>query len=357
MHKLWIRFSLSIGLFFLLLLLVPFGTLFVLDQTNVISLRDDEPDSQENEESVLEDLFDGVLGVTVAISGIGLALGVFLSRGLSAPIVEVVEAVKQIGAGDLKQRVPETNHSHELNDLARAVNTMAADLQHSEMLRNNMLADISHELRTPLTVLSGQLRASIDRVYQLDEEEMAHLYTQTQHLIRLVEDLRILAQAEANQLPLECVDVDLATLWDELEANFQLLAEEKQITLTVSAPASLPSIPADPGRLRQTFSNLLSNALRHTPAGGTIRVVCQQDDEFAVVTVADSGEGIAAEQLPYLFDRFYRADQSRTRDTGGSGLGLAIVRAIVEAHGGTIRADSAGLGKGSQFVMRLSVTS
>ena len=209
MRKLWFRFSFSIGLFFFVLLLVPMGTLFVLDQTHIISITDDGP----NEEGILEDIFEVTLGVTTLVSVIGMTLGVFLSRGLTAPIVEVIGAIKQIGAGDLNQRVPTTEHSQELNDLAEAVNKMAADLQHSETLRNNLLADISHELRTPLTVLSGQLRASIDRVYQLDEEEMAHLYGQTQHLIRLVEDLRILAQAEANQLPLKFTDVGLATLW------------------------------------------------------------------------------------------------------------------------------------------------
>jgi two-component system sensor histidine kinase BaeS len=219
-----------------------------------------------------------------------------------------------------------------------------------------MLADISHELRTPLTVLSGQLHAALDQVIVLEEEKIANLYGQTQHLIHLVEDLRLLAQAEAHQLPLAVDSVNLADLWRELAANFSLVAQEKGIRFHVETMDHLPPLPADPGRLRQVFSNLLDNAIRHTPPGGEIIVSSAIEGKQIGLSIRDTGEGITPEQLPHIFDRFYRADTTRTRDTGGSGLGLAIVKALVEIHQGEILAESAGRNKGSTITVKLPMT-
>ncbi len=346
MNRLWIRFSIMIvGLCFVIIPL--WSVLNRLDP--VIGSDGISFDDDLRLFGLLAELSETMLMVGV----VAIILGVLLSRSLSAPIVSLSEAAKQIGSGDLQQRVPVHNHSQELDDLALSFNRMAADLEHAETLRNNMLADISHELRTPLTVLSGQLHAALDKVVALDEEELANLYGQTQHLIALVEDLRLLAQAEARRLPLAIGTVDLADLWRELAANFSLVAEEKGIQFRLEMMDSLPQISADSGRLRQVFSNLVDNAIRHTPFGGEIVVSSAIQNEQIALIIYDSGDGIAPEQLPHLFDRFYRADTSRTRDTGGSGLGLAIVKALVETHGGEISAESAGLHKGSTFTVRL----
>ena len=291
----------------------------------------------------------------VLVGIIAVILGVLLSRGLSAPIVALSKAAREIGSGDLQQRVPVNNHSQELDDLAQSFNRMADDLENAEKLRKNMLADISHELRTPLAVLSGQLQAALDKVYTLDEEKLANLYGQTQHLIRLVEDLHLLTQAEGQQLPLAIAPVNLVQLWNELSDNFSLDAQEKGIQLRVEEMEHLPKIQADPGRLRQVFSNLLANAIEHTPPGGEIIVSSAIEEDQIILEIRDTGEGIPPEQIPHLFDRFYRVDISRTRDTGGSGLGLAIVKALVEIHQGKVLAESAGHNKGSAFTVILPI--
>ena len=199
MNRLWIRFSLVIGIFILVLILLPLGTIVVLEEARLVSIIRDSP----GDEGIrLQDVPEGLASITAVVSVIGVALGIWLSRGLSAPIVELSKAAKQIGAGNLDERVPILHHSFELDELATTFNSMAADLERSEMVRNNLLADISHELRTPLTVLSGQLRAALDKVYQLDDEELANLYGQTQHLIHLVEDLHLLPQFSKVKLSL-----------------------------------------------------------------------------------------------------------------------------------------------------------
>ena len=346
MNRLWIRFSVIIS--GLCLIIIPLWV--VIERIDPVISRG----GISFDRDVRLYALPGELAETmIMVSTIAVILGVLLSRSLSAPIVALSKAAKQIGSGDLRQRVPVHNHSQELDDLARTFNKMAADLEHAETLRNNMLADISHELRTPLAVLSGQLQAALDKVVALDEEELANLYGQTQHLIHLVEDLRLLAQAEAHRLPLEIRPVNLAELWQELATNFSLVAEENGIQFHVDKMDGLPHLSADPGRLRQVFSNLLDNAIRHTPPGGEIVVSSAIDGEQITLSIRDSGEGVAPEQLPYLFDRFYRSDTSRTRDTGGSGLGLAIVQALVEMHQGEISVESAGHNKGSTFRVRL----
>jgi signal transduction histidine kinase len=238
--------------------------------------------------------------------------------------------------------------SQEIRDLAETFNKMASDLQHAEQLRTNLMADVSHELRTPLTVLEGNLRAALDRVVPLDEAEIANLYSQTRHLTRLVNDLRELSLAESGQLTLEKVPCDLKTLVAETIQALEPLAVEKGVTLADEVPP-LPEVTVDPFRIRQVLFNILFNALRHTPEGGRIIVNGKTGSGVITLSVQDNGEGLEPEQLPAVFERFYRADKSRSRETGGTGLGLAIVKAITEAHGGRAEASSAGKGEGSQF--------
>ena len=348
MNRLWIRFSVVISSL----------SLVIIALWNVIERLDPVISSAglsfDRDIGLLTLI--GELSETMALVGIiAVILGVWLSRGLSAPIVAISEAAKQLGSGDLQQRVPVLRHSQELDDLARSFNRMAAELENAEKLRKNLLADISHELRTPLTVLSGQLHAALDKVYALDEEKLATLYGQTQHLIRLIDDLRLLAQAEAHQLPLSLETIQLADIWRELTANYAPVAQEKGIRLRVETMAELPPLAADPGRLRQVFSNLLVNALRHTPSGGEVIVASAIEGDHIALSIRDTGEGITPEQLPHLFERFYRADTSRTRNTGGSGLGLAIVKALVEVHQGKVFAESAGHNKGATITVMLPI--
>ncbi len=282
---------------------------------------------------------------------VGLAGGFAIGRVVSAPVTELARAAQQVGSGQLDVRVP-VQGSRELQALAATFNKMAAALQQAETARNNLMADVSHELRTPLTVLEGNLRAALDRVQTLDEAGIANLYAQTRHLIRLVNDLRELSLAETGQLALEKTPADLHLLVQETVQALEPLAVEKNVQLLaeMSAPSSAH---LDPLRIRQVFFNLLSNALRHTPPGGRIRVLGSHSADGITLIFEDTGEGLTAEQLASVFNRFYRVDKSRSRETGGTGLGLAIVKAIVEAHGGSITAFSAGKGQGSRFTIVL----
>jgi two-component system OmpR family sensor kinase/two-component system sensor histidine kinase BaeS len=282
---------------------------------------------------------------------VGLAGGFAVGRVVSSPVTALARAAHQLGSGELRVRVP-VRGSHELRQLAAAFNKMAAALQQAETARNNLMADVSHELRTPLTVLEGNLRAALDHVQTLDEVEIANLYTQTRHLIRLVNELRELSLAETGQLALDKTPTDMCLLARETVQALEPLVAEKNVQLQVELP-SLPPALVDPLRIRQVLFNLLSNALRHTPSGGVIRVSGEHNSKGVMLNVEDSGEGLTSEQLTSVFNRFYRADKSRSRETGGTGLGLAIVKAILEAHGGTITAYSAGKDQGSCFTIAL----
>jgi signal transduction histidine kinase len=201
-------------------------------------------------------------------------------------------------------------------------------------------------------VLQGNLRAILDDVYPLEKGEVARLYDQTRLLNRLVNDLHELAQAEAHQLPLNLQPTDLTQLTAEIAETFAPLAEIEGVTLQADLPSTEVMINGDGVRLRQVLHNLLTNALRHTIAAQAVTISLKSNGQTAMLTIADTGEGIPPEHLPYIFDRFYRADPARSRDRGGTGLGLAIARAIVEAHNGQITVTSEGIaGQGSTFTL------
>ncbi len=356
MNRLWVRLSLMLSsVLFLMFFLQFLEIMFVPDeptQTPVgVDARggpfDEEPDQAEIARRLLE-----FMGLSLVV---GLVGGIVIARVVSAPITELAAAANRIGTGKLDVRVP-VRGSRELRELSESFNRMAADLEHAEKLRNNLMADVSHELRTPLTVLEGNLRAALDRVYALDEAEIANLYGQTRHLIRLVNDLRELALAESGQLSLEKTPTNLHTLVTETLQALEPLAAEKEV-LVIDRASDLPPVNIDPFRIRQVLFNLLTNALRHTPSGGSITVDATHDGSMVTLSIRDTGDGLESEQLASVFDRFYRADKSRSRETGGTGLGLAIVKAIVEAHHGRVEASSAGKGLGSQFSVHLPVAS
>ena len=291
----------------------------------------------------------------ITIGGVvGIAAGVFTSRRLTAPLEKLAEGTQAIGEHDLSYRVA-VQGSQEIKTLAESFNNMATALQTAETQRQNLLADVAHELRTPLTVLQGNLRAILDDVYTLDKGEVARLYDQTRHLISLVNDLHELAQAEARQLPLLLQKTNVNEVVRAAADILEPVAEVEGITLQVAVPSQPVMVQADKARLTQVLQNLLTNALRHTGEGGIIQLQVNTAPREVVVTVQDNGDGILAEHLPHIFDRFYRADRARDRDSGGAGLGLAIVRALVEAHGGWVEATSLGLGQGSTFHVHLPV--
>jgi signal transduction histidine kinase len=219
-----------------------------------------------------------------------------------------------------------------------------------------LVADVAHELRTPLSVVQGNLRAILDDVYPLDKGEISRLYDETRLLARLVDDLRELALADAGQLRLNLRPTDASLVIGTMADNLSLVAEAQEVTLQVQVPDALPAVQADPDRLAQVLRNLLVNALRHTASGGNVTVTAQQMGKAVQVSVADTGEGIAPEDLPYVFERFWRADPARTRSRPAgaerwsrrSGLGLAVAQSLIEAQGGRIWAESE-LGRGSTF--------
>jgi two-component system OmpR family sensor kinase len=300
--------------------------------------------------------------------GLGVVLGVVIARGLAAPLSRLSAAARQIARGKLDERVPIAGAA-EIADTARAFNEMADGLQQAERLRQQMIADIAHELRTPLTVIQGNLRAILDDVYPLEKAEITTIYDETVMLSRLVGDLRELAQAEAGQLALDIQPVEAAPLVRSAIAPFETAAAEQGVALIADLPDPLPPVLGDPDRVRQVLHNLVANALRYTPAGGmiTLSATLETKDEgrktsgivlrpssFVTFTVGDTGQGIAADDLPHVFERFWRADRARARDQGGSGLGLAIAKQLIEAHGGQIGVAS-WIGAGSQFWFRLPV--
>ncbi len=290
-------------------------------------------------------------------AGLGILIGIAIARGVSRPLSHLANAARSISRGDLQQRVV-AEGSREIVDLAAAFNDMAAELHRAEQLRKNMVADVAHELRTPLSVIRGNLRAILDDVYPLDKAEIAVVYDETLLLGRLIDDLRELALAEAGQISLHRMSIDVAATIGDAIVAFVELGREAGVELRIEAPDDLPAVEADPERVAQVVRNLVDNALRHTPAGGQVVVRAQRHTEapgYVRISVCDTGSGIPAEQLPHVFDRFWRADPSRSREHGGSGLGLAVARQLVEAQGGQIWVESEP-GYGSQFHFTLPVT-
>jgi signal transduction histidine kinase len=292
--------------------------------------------------------------LVAAVAGLGgVLLIVSLSRRILGPVEALTSAARRMEAGDLSQRV-EIASNDEIGDLARAFNSMADGLARLEGLRRNMVTDVAHELRTPLTNIRGYLEAVRDGLVKPERRVIDSLYEETLLLNHLVDDLQDLSLAEAGQLRLEQQPVALADVVDQAIGAFAPQAEAKGIALHVDLPEDLPLVNIDPRRIGQVLRNLLNNALTHTGLGGEVDVTAAASDRWIEVKIWDTGMGIAAEDLPYVFERFYRADKSRSRATGGAGLGLAIARQLVEAHGGQIEVESK-IGEGTQFTFTLPV--
>jgi two-component system OmpR family sensor kinase/two-component system sensor histidine kinase BaeS len=298
------------------------------------------------EQDFLDQLQNTLLIAAAIAAGLGIVIGLVISRTVIRPLSRLAQAARAFAAHNWDHRV-KVGGTEEVAEVSFAFNEMADSLQQAETLRRNLMADVAHELRTPLTVLQGNLRAMLDGVYPLERGEIATLYDETRLLNRLVDDLRELALAEAGHLKLNVQPIELAALIESTVTNFIPVAEERSLALETTIDRGVEAY-ADPDRVAQVLRNLIANALWHTPPQGKITVETQVIDRVVRVSVIDTGEGITPEDVSHVFDRFYRADKSRTRHAGGSGLGLAIAKSLVEAMGGQIGAESE-LQKGSRF--------
>ena len=296
-------------------------------------------------------LYRSIIGAGLLAGSFAALLGLALTRTLTKPLRVVRDAAERIGSGDLSCRAPVTSRD-EIGALAIQFNAMADALERDERLRRRLMADVAHELRTPLAVMRGQVEAIQDGVFELSHENISPIRDQVLLMGRLIDDLRELALADAGQLRLEREQVEPQALVDRVVVAFQPRATAKGIVLTAELPGSLPVLLADSQRLDQVLGNLVTNAIQHTPSGGGITVGARVEDEQIVIAVSDTGSGIARGDLEHVFDRFYRADEARSRARGGTGLGLAIAKQIVEAHGGAIEVTSTQAA-GSTFVIRL----
>ena len=289
-------------------------------------------------------------GTLLAIA-VALLVTYFLSRRISAPVKALTLAARRLGQGDLSQRVQSEDKS-ELGELAQAFNTMAENLERSEQLRRNMIADIAHELRTPLSNLKGYVEAIRDGMVKPEPDAIRSLDEEAMMLSQLVNDLQELSLAEAGELKLDCQKENIIKLLKQIAGVKQSQAAAKGISLSADLPKKLPRVNIDSRRISQVLLNLIDNAITHTPQGGIITITARKLDNWVEIGVEDTGEGIPAEHLPNVFERFYRVDKSRARATGGTGLGLAIARSLVEAHGGKIEVKSEE-GKGSHFAFTI----
>jgi signal transduction histidine kinase len=294
-----------------------------------------------------------LLGGAVAIV-IALILTFVLSRRMSSPIGVLANAARSLGRGDLSQRV-QFQGKGEVGELSQAFNSMAADLENAEQLRRNLVADVAHELRTPLSNIQGYLEAIRDRVMKPNAATIHSLNEETALLSRLVDELQELSLAEAGELKLIYHAEDIANLVKQAVNSWQPQVAAKEISLSLDLADNLPLVNIDRQRINEVLYNLLENAVVHTHNGGTINVAAIRQGDWVEVCVSDTGEGIPAEDLPNIFERFYRVDRSRARATGGSGLGLTIAKRWVEAHGGEISVQSE-LGKGSSFSFTLPIS-
>jgi two-component system sensor histidine kinase BaeS len=287
-------------------------------------------------------------GATAA--AVAVLAGVWLAHRITRPLRELRDAAGRIASGDLRPHV--RPGPGEIGELAQAFNAMAARLAANERLRREFLAAVAHELRTPLSVVQANLESFLDGVTEPTPERIAALHTQCALLNRLIRDLRDLSLAEAGQLTLQRTPTDLGALCASCVESLQPWAEERGVRVELEAPEGLMA-EVDPDRIRQVVQNLLHNGIRFTPPGGAVRFrVSQISPRRVGIEVEDEGPGIPPEDLPFVFEPFYRADRSRSRETGGSGLGLAVVRRLVEAHGGEVRAENR-VPRGSRFVVEL----
>lgn len=309
------------------------------------------------EHTFLASVHQSLIWVGLGILIAGLAVSYALARSITIPLRNLSRAAEQIGQGNLRQMVTvETND--EVGHLAEIFNQMSETLATNTKLRQQLLANVAHELRTPLAIIQGHLEGMVDGVIEPSEEQLKSLHEEAVRLNRLIKELRDLSLAEVRQLALEKLPVDMNQLIARTVLMLQPLAEEKNIQIKCDLTDHLPEIVVDADRMHQVFYNLLGNALRYSTNQGAVMVSTSletmKEKKWLKITVADNGSGISQEDLPYVFDHFYRGEKSRDRKSGGTGIGLAIVKQLVENHGGFVTVESS-VGVGSKFHVYLPV--
>jgi signal transduction histidine kinase len=311
-------------------------------------------------EQATNTIFQAAMIQALLISGgaagvVAVAVSLLASNQIVTPIQRLLAASRRIAAGHYTERVPAAG-GIELAALAAQFNTMADALEDAERRRVMLIGDVAHELRTPLATLEGYAEGVLDGVVAPSEEIWALIIDEVGRLRRLVNDLQELSRAEAKQLSLHPALVAPDALVARAVARLAPQFTDKGVALSIHVPANTPAVLADPDQIAQVLINLLGNAIQHTPAGGAVTLEVARDDGSVIFLVRDSGAGVAAGDLPHLFERFYRVDKARARATGGTGIGLTISKALVEAHGGRIWAESAGLGQGALFAFTLPLS-
>lgn len=310
-----------------------------------------------NEAAELQEQFQSVVQQALLISGFAalaaaVVVSLFVSRRIVEPIQTLSNVSRRLAQGFYRERTY-IQADDEIAQLAQSVNQLAEALDQTERRRLALLADVTHELRTPLATIGGYMEGLVDGVVSANPATFNLILRETRRLQRLIEDLELLSRVEAGQLPVVARAIDLRSVLEAQIAQFEPLFSSNHVTLSLDVPEQLPQVWADPDRVAQVLINILANAYRYTPAGGQVTVQVSTDDHEVRVAVIDSGIGIAAEHLPHLFERFYRVDKSRARNSGGSGIGLAIARHLIYAQGGEIWAESDGIGKGARFIFTL----
>lgn len=292
---------------------------------------------------------------SLVVGGLSLLLAMliawWIARTLLDPVKRVAAATHRLAAGEYSNRVTVSSND-EVGQLARDFNQLAYTLERNEKMRREFMADVSHELRTPLSVLRGELEAIEDGVRTLDQSSMKSLQSEVGMLSKLVDDLYELSLADVGALTYRKSECDLNELLDDCVAMFQERCNARHLRLELELPTPSPTVEADPKRLQQLFGNLLENAVRYTDEGGVLRIRAASDGDVVRIDFLDSGPGVDADQLPRLFERFYRGETSRNRASGGAGLGLAICHSIALAHGGSLSADHSPMG-GLWLTLRL----
>ncbi|WP_344056267.1 HAMP domain-containing sensor histidine kinase, partial [Prauserella halophila] len=293
---------------------------------------------------------DNIVWTAAAVLAVTIGVAALAASRLVRPIHAITSAARRMGDGDRSARA-ETSARGEIGELAAAFNTMSQRIETSEHQRRTMVSDVAHELRTPLVNVRGWLEATQDGVADLDPQLVASLLDETVLLQHLIDDLQDLALADAGELRVHPEPVELRALVEQVAAAHRAAAEARGVELSVRIDDD-PELSADPTRLRQSLGNLVSNAIRHTPRDGTVQLRTRAAGDEVRIDVSDTGSGIDAESLPHVFDRFWRADKSRSRSSGGSGLGLAITHQLIDAHGGRIDVDST-VGAGTVLTVHL----
>ena len=344
---LWLRF-IGFFLFLALPLLITGGVL-----GTIFRYRYFFPDDAHFSMPMMRTMPIGLLfcGLPLLIMGLLAFWGIRSFRKVGTPLADVMTAADAVAEGDLSVRVPERGPG-EIRRLSESFNRMVDELASADQQRRNMTADVAHELRTPIHILRGNLEGILDGVYEANPEQIEMMLDETRLLIRLVDDLQTISLAEAGQLHLDFEPVNIAELLADVQTSFSGQAEEVGVDLAVTVEDADLTVNADAGRLDQVLSNLVGNALRYAPAESCIRLQAESSPMGVRLRIRDEGQGIPAEDIPFIFERFYRAEKSRSRKGGGSGLGLAIARQLVQLHHGTIDVESE-LEKGTTFTIEL----